>query len=261
MNEAETNSAHNRLILDRFSRTAVPFAEMPEHSEQRAMRLLLDAVEARPTDRALDVCCGPGLVACALAPSVEHVTGVDITPLMIEQAGRLQSRLGLNNMDWRVADVSALPFADESFSIVLSRYAFHHLLDPARVLREMVRVSRSGGRVLVADVYTTNDRQDEAFNRVERLRDPSHARALRLEELREMFDRARVTTDRTEFYRLEMELESLLTASRTEPDAAVEVRRLLEADIDRDDTGLSARREGGAIRFSFPVVILAGRKS
>ena len=54
----------------------------------------------------------------------------------------------------------------------------------------MVRVCRPGGRVCVADVYVTSDSQDEAYNRVELLRDPSHVRALRIEEYKTMFTKA-----------------------------------------------------------------------
>ena len=127
-------------------------------------------------DIALDVACGPGLVVCAFATVARHVTGVDITPAMLEQARALQQREGLTNVEWKLGDGTKLPFEDESFSLVLSRYAFHHFENPKAVLAEMVRVCQPGGRVCVADVYVTSDAQDEAYNRIELLRDPSHVR-------------------------------------------------------------------------------------
>jgi ubiquinone/menaquinone biosynthesis C-methylase UbiE len=70
---------------------------------------------------------------------------------MLEQAQSLAQKRGLTNIYWQKGDIELLPFTDDSFSIVLSRYAFHHFLNPDLVLSEMVRVCRPGGRILIAD--------------------------------------------------------------------------------------------------------------
>jgi ubiquinone/menaquinone biosynthesis C-methylase UbiE len=253
-------SDHNQLIVDQFTRMAAPFAEMPAHSDHTSMQLLIDSASITEDDRVLDVCCGPGLVSCAIAPRAGHVTGIDITPAMIEQAERLQHKQGLGNMSWVVGDVTTLPFPAASFSVVLSRYAFHHLLHPAGVLLEMSRVCRPGGLVVVADVFGNTEEQRTVYDRIEKLRDPSHVRALLLRELRDMFAEVGLAITRTEFYRLEVELEPLLAASRTAPEAAGEVRRLLADEVEVDRSGFAPRRIGSELRVSFPVVILAGQK-
>src|SRR5262249_33720598 len=124
---------------------------------------------------------------CAFAEVVRHVTGIDVTPAMTERAKALQRSKGLANLAWRVGEGPPLPFPDESFSLVFTRHSFHPLLDPQAVLAEMVRVCVPGGRVVVADVFTAGPDQAEAFNRMERLRDPSHVRALAIGELTGMF--------------------------------------------------------------------------
>jgi ubiquinone/menaquinone biosynthesis C-methylase UbiE len=73
---------HQRLILEQFTRQAVPFSQMQNHSPE----LLLAASGVGPTDTVLDVACGPGLMACVFAKVARHVTGIDLTPAMIEQA-------------------------------------------------------------------------------------------------------------------------------------------------------------------------------
>lgn len=259
MSNARSTTEHDRLIVDQFTRMAAPFAEMPAHSEQVSLRLLGEAAAIGREDRVLDVCCGPGIVSCALASDAAHVTGIDITPAMIDQARLLQRKKGLTNVAWEIGNVTALPFSDGAFSVALSRYAFHHLLDPSRVLSEMARVCEPGGRVALADVFVTSADQGAAYDRVEKLRDPSHVRALRLEELQSMFASAGLELTRTEFYRLAVDLDSLLSASRTLADAADQVRKLLVADVGRNQTGMEPKRVGGGIEFSFPVVILAGK--
>jgi ubiquinone/menaquinone biosynthesis C-methylase UbiE len=63
---------------------------MPAHSTYEADRLLIDMTGVGPADRVLDVACGPGLVACSLAEVARHVTGLDLAPAMIKQAGARQ---------------------------------------------------------------------------------------------------------------------------------------------------------------------------
>src|SRR4029077_9768027 len=97
---------------------------------------------------------GPRRVACSVAEVARHVTGLDLTPAMIEQAQARQRSKGLTNLTWLVGDAVPLPFPDASFSVVSTRYSFHHFLDPEAVLAEMVRVCSPGGRVAVIDVFT-----------------------------------------------------------------------------------------------------------
>ena len=254
------SSEHNQLIVHQFTRMAAPFAEMPAHSDQTSMRLLIDSAGIRNDDRVLDVCCGPGLVSCAIAPRAGHVTGIDITPGMIDQARQLQAKQQLENMTWAVGDVTTLPFPASSFSVVLSRYAFHHLLGPGAVLREIARVCRPGGRVVVADVFGTSEQQRAAYDRIEKRRDPSHVQALLLRELTDLYVSAGLKVSRTEFYRLGVELEPLLAGSCTAPAAADDVRRLLANDVEADQSGFAPHWVGSKLHLSFPVVILVGRK-
>jgi SAM-dependent methyltransferase len=249
-----------RLIVDQFTRQAVPFAEMPPHSNEESVRLLIDRAEIGPEDDVLDVACGPGLVACPLAEVARHVTGIDLTPAMIEQAQAKQRSKGLTNLTWLVGDAVPLPFPDAAFSVVATRYSFHHFLNPKAVLAEMVRVCRPGGRVAVIDVFTSSPEQAEAYNRVEKLRDPSHVRALSLEELTGLCNDAGLRDSKTSFFKLEMALETLLAASFPGPGDADRIRQTFAEDIGVNRLGLCAARKDGAIHFAFPIVILAGKK-
>ena len=123
---------------------------------------------------------------------------------MIEQARALEREQGLANVSWRVGDVLPLPFADGAFSIVTARYAFHHFLDPRAVLAEMKRVCAPGGRVLVADTDASSDPAKAAeLNRMEKLRDPSHVRAMPRAELMDLFRSVGLPAPRLTQYRLE----------------------------------------------------------
>ena len=253
-----TNKAdeHQRLILEQFTRQAVPFSQMQNHSPE----LLLAASGAGPADRVLDVACGPGLMACAFAKVARHVTGIDLTPAMIEQARVTQRTDGLTNLTWHVGDVQPLPFVDASFSLVFTRYSFHHFLDPKAVLAEMMRVCSPGGRVVVVDVFTSGPAQAEAYNHLEKLRDPSHVRALALDELTGLLTQAGLRDVRTQLYKHEVELEQVLQSSFPKPGDADNVRRIFADDLSVNRLGVGASLREGRIQYAYPIVVLVGIK-
>lgn len=249
-----------RRIVDQFTRQAVPFRRMPAHSHQDAFKLILNVSRIQRSDVVLDLACGPGLTACGFAEVAQHVTGIDLTPAMIEEARSLQWEKSLKNVSWHVGDVTALPYSDASFSLVFTRYSFHHMLDPRAVLAEMVRVCKPGGRVVVVDVYTSSPEQAEAYNHVETLRDPSHVRALGLDELTALFQDAGLQSITTDFYKLDVGLEQILASSFPNAGDADRIRQIFVDDLGCNRLGVDARRVDGAIRFAFPIVILVGQK-
>lgn len=112
-----------------------------------------DMLRLRPGASVLDVGCGVGEVCVELAERVApngRVAGVDLSEAMIEAARRTVASAG-KAVDLRVASVYALPFADGTFDAVRAERVFQHLDNPEAGLREMMRVTRPGGRLLVMD--------------------------------------------------------------------------------------------------------------
>jgi SAM-dependent methyltransferase len=252
-------ASHRDLILDQFTRQAVPFSTAPGIKDERALELLVEASGAGPEDTVLDVACGPGLVVAALARVARHATGIDVTPAMLARARELTA--GLTNVTLDHGDVLPLPYADGAFSVVVSRFAFHHFADPAAVLREMRRVCRPGGRVVVCDLTASDDpKKAAAFQEIEMLRDPSHVRALTLAELKALFETTGLATPTEAFYRLPFELEGLISRSFPRPEDVDTIRRAYTASADDDALGLATKKVGTEIRAAYSIVILAKRR-
>ncbi|MCC6179348.1 MAG: class I SAM-dependent methyltransferase [Chloroflexi bacterium] len=117
--------------------------------------VLISAAGVRPSQRVLDVGCGPGYFARLLAEVVGPdglVVGVDPSAEMIGYAHRKASRIG--QLQFQIGTAEALSFPDEQFDTVVSTLVMHHLPEDLRVpaLCEMRRVLRPGGTLLVADV-------------------------------------------------------------------------------------------------------------
>ena len=175
---------HTIVTIDQFTKQAIPFAQIPGHSS--ALDVLVDLAQPNVHDYVLDVACGPGLVACHFAIRVRSVTGIDVTPAMISEALKRSSEQGIENIKWQIGSATSLQLGDDLFDLVISRYAFHHLQDPLLGMKEMIRVCKPGGRVLVADVALPADKVD-AYDKLELIRDPSHTHALSRHEFAELF--------------------------------------------------------------------------
>jgi ubiquinone/menaquinone biosynthesis C-methylase UbiE len=252
-------ASHRDRILDQFTRQAAPFAAAAAIRNQEALNRIVQCAGAGPDDTVLDVACGPGLLACAFARVAQHSTGVDMTPAMLEQARKTQQEQGLNNVSWQPGDVYSLPFPSEQFSIVSSRFAFHHLQDPLLALKEMKRVCKPGGRIAVADMAPLPEKA-AALNAAEILRDPSHVRALPVDELRELFEQAGLAAPHVSSYRMEGELEDLLSRSFPNAGDADRLRTIFADSITENTLDLNTRLENGNIFYSFPVAVLVARK-
>ena len=148
----------------------------------------------------------------------------------------------------------------KSFTVVLTRYSFHHFLDPASVLAEMVRVCKPGGRVLVADLLLP-PAKIEAYDQMERIRDPSHVRVLAASELLGMFTRAGLVDIQQSGYQFELTLERLLQASFPKPGDTERVRAIFEADVGVDNLGIGVHRRDGEIQFAYPISVFVGTKT
>jgi SAM-dependent methyltransferase len=254
------NHDHDAVTLDQFTRQAAPFAAMPAHADADILDLIRLAARLTPTSRVLDVACGPGLVSLALAPHASHVTGLDVTPAMLDKARDLQRQRGHANLSWHLGRADALPYRDGSFDAVVTRWSFHHLLDPAAALTEMVRVCRPGGRVVVADVYTSSPQQAAEYDRLEKLRDPSHAHALVLDEFRRVVRASGLADVSEAFNRLPLAVDDLLASSFPTPGGADEFRRAGAEDVGTDRSGLGFHERDGRLFVSFPSVVIGGTR-
>jgi ubiquinone/menaquinone biosynthesis C-methylase UbiE len=192
---------------------------------------------------------------------VRHATGIDMTQAMLERARALAAEKGVANVTWREGEVERLPFPDGSFTIVVTRFAMHHFLDPAAVFGEMMRVCAPGGRIVVVDTYASDDPAKAAvFNRLEILRDPSHARSLTLPELKGLYRAASLGEPRASFYELRDTVTNLLARSFPNPGDETRIIDMFAAAIEGDSLGIPVHRAGEELEYAYPVAILAAER-
>jgi SAM-dependent methyltransferase len=258
-----TGREHLDRIRDRFTRTAGPFAQFAlaaraEETARMAAMVTSNFPQAE-TALAADLACGPGTFALALAARVGRVVGVDLTPAMLAHAREAAARAGGANLDFVCANAYALPFADGKLDIALCGYALHHLLAPERVIAEMSRVVRPGGRVAVVDLILAEEADSDAHNRIERSRDPSHATTLRASSLRLLLERAGLRLRDAEPRERQRDFDRWMQVAGWAPGSDVyqRTRRLMEAGISEGNTGFRPRRGPGDGKLEFTQTTLS----
>ena len=159
------------LVREQFTKTAQVFGDYAVAARGAEAGKLAEMVGAGKDDRAIDIACGAGTLALRFARLVRWACGVDLTPAILSRAKNLAAKEGLSNLQFTLCDAHRLPFADNSLDIAVTSYALHHMPDAPRVIAEMARVVRPGGRVGAIDIYVPEDQVvAERNDRIERAR-------------------------------------------------------------------------------------------
>lgn len=194
-----------------FTAQAESFSSSRVATDAEQLDAIIAIGDPRPGERWLEAACGPGLIARRLAPRVGEVHGYDVTPAMIAVARREAIAHGLENVRFEVGDATALPVPDGRFDGALTRFSIHHIPLPARMLRELGRVVRSGGRIVLADTIADAEPGAAAWSQtIERLRDPTHWASLSLPQMHATVERAGLAVEQETVIGLELDFDDWL---------------------------------------------------
>ena len=192
-----------------FSKHAGDYTKSESHAHGRDLARLIEVLEPKPSEVALDVATGTGFTALEVSKKVSQVFATDITSEMLEEAKKLALKEGANNIRFEKAEAASLPYNDCSFDIVTTRRAAHHFNDISQFLNEISRVLKPCGRLGLVDMSPIEGTQDFC-NLIERLRDHTHAKALTAAEWKIAMNQAHLSLTHIETQGEEISFEKWL---------------------------------------------------
>jgi len=194
-----------------------------ERHDELAARVRTLLAPLTGDERALDVGCGTGALAYALAPLVGEVVGVDADEDYLA-AARRDAPAGCTFV---VGDAETLPFPYGDFDLVGCLRVLHHVRRPELVVAEIARVTRPGGRILLADQLGDIDpTRSLELDRFERARDPSHTRLLPDADIRGYLDANDLVVTANEVVRERRDMERYLDVAGLEGETRERVARM-----------------------------------
>jgi ubiquinone/menaquinone biosynthesis C-methylase UbiE len=235
------------LVRARFTKTAEVFGDYAVTQRVDEADLLARMVNAGSRDLAVDLASGPGTLALRFARRVRWICALDFTPAILARARRTAAEEGLlGKFGFALGDAQSLPFADGSLDIAVTSYSLHHISEPSRVISEMARVLKPGGRAGLIDIVVPEDPTLRALNhRIEYVRDHSHWRSLAHREFLEMMSAAGLRITATEIREHPRNFDHWMHVAgwkRTDPEY-IEARGLMISSIGDDGANFHPRFE------------------
>lgn len=258
-----TKSENGATIQQAFTAQAAGFESgRMSFSKQDYLQYVVQKIAPAKSDAVLEVAAGTCACGRALAARAGHVACLDITPAMLAVGKAEAEKACLENMTFVLGDAAALPFLNASFSLVLSRLAFHHFPQWEPPFAEMVRVLRPGGRLVLIDMEAALEPLRETRDELERLRDPSHVRNLSRAEMLALYAHHGLEVTCCETTPISVDLQSWLALTHTPTEVCRRITACMESELQGGaPTGFAPYCTGGTIRFDQQWTLVIGRKA
>jgi ubiquinone/menaquinone biosynthesis C-methylase UbiE len=250
------------LVRKQFGANAAAYVTSTVHAQGESLARLVELTNPQPTWLVLDISTGAGHTALAFAPHVACVIATDLTPQMLEAAGKLAQERGITNVEFRLADAQRLPFDSNYFNLVTNRIALHHYPDMRAAIREMARVCQPGGLVALVDNIVPPQEDAAAFiNRFETLRDPSHHWAYSVAQLEDAFAEVQLAVVHSTTLPKSMEFEPWVRRMGASETTRAELRTMLLDAPEGARAFLAPTFVQDKLFFTLTEAILIGRKA
>ena len=254
-----TTRSHHDNVEKQFGSQANAYLTSTVHASGRDLQRLAERLSAFPQASVLDMGCGAGHASFAVAHQVKQVVAYDLSAQMLDVVAQAAKEKGLDNIATRQGYAESLPFEDGFFDVVISRYSAHHWHDVGRALREVNRVLKPGGVVIVMDVMSPGHPvRDIWLQTVEALRDTSHVRNYSSGEWLSLMNDANLIADTVLTDRLPLAFSSWVARMRT-PQVLIDAVRLYQQSASAEVQAYFALQQDGS--FTSDTIMVEAHKA
>lgn len=223
-------TAHDKNVTNQFGPRANAYVESAVHSRGDDLDQLTRITKDVAPGHALDLGCGGGHVAYAIAQHAKKVTASDLSSEMLAAVAATAKSKGFANIEIVQTSAEKLPFADASFDMLGCRYSAHHWQDVDAGFREARRVLKKGATAVFIDVYApAKPLLDTHLQSIELLRDTSHVRDYSISEWTDKLGRAGFGVNTFRTWRLRMDFPVWIARMATPQPLADAIRALQDA--------------------------------
>jgi ubiquinone/menaquinone biosynthesis C-methylase UbiE len=251
----------SRAVQEQFDSCAHHYLGSSQMADAELLELIVRLAAPQPVDQVLDVACGAGFLVSAFARHAARIEGVDLSGTMLKEAEQHARMLGHANTAFRKADSAALPFEDQTFTIVTCKLALHYFPDPGHSIAEMKRVLKPGGRIVMVDrVSSESHLQQEYHNRIEKLRTPSKTKVYATSEIRSLLEQQGLEIEHVRDYEQFQDVDEWLQTTGMSEDNQRNARALLLRSLIDDQAGLNLFSVSGRLKMTHRTVIMVAGK-
>ncbi|HHV63986.1 MAG TPA: methyltransferase domain-containing protein [Peptococcaceae bacterium] len=254
--------ANERLIKESFAKQADNFeSSAMSFSKEEYLAYTLKKMELCAKDIVLEVASGTCANGRAIAPNVDKVVCLDLTPEMLEVGRKKAEEQKLSNMLFVLGNAYEIPFLNNYFDVVFSRLAFHHFTDTKKAFAEMERVLKPGGKLVIIDMIATDELLRKQRDYYETLRDLSHVMNLSRQEITALYENVGMNIILQEVTDIEVSLNSWMELTKTPEDIRKQIQEAMECELNGgSQTGFYPYKKSGDIKFLQKWMITIGKK-
>jgi ubiquinone/menaquinone biosynthesis C-methylase UbiE len=250
---------HDQSILQSFSPNAEAYLTSAVHSAGADLDRLARSTAALDQPVVLDLGCGAGHVSFAVAPFAKEIVAFDLSTSMLDVVAATARERQLLNIGTKQGSVEELPFEDEQFDLLLSRYSAHHWNDVPQALNEARRVLKPNGKVCFVDVAgAPSPMLDTHLQSVELMRDPSHVRNYTRSEWLALFQAASFQPDVELEWRLDLEFSSWVRRIGTSAERIAAIHSLWSGAPSEVRTYFKLQDD---LSFEIDSIMISGRRA
>lgn len=250
------------IIKCEFTKQAKTFNDYQKSfSREDINRWALNKIGLNGKEKVLEVAAGTCAFGRSVAPFVDNVEELDITDAMLEVGKAEAIKAKIDNITFTVGEAENLPYTDNSFDIVMSRLAFHHFESIDIVLKEMCRVLKENGKLVIIDMEAREENLREKADKLEKLRDKSHVRCISKTEFFEELSKNNMNVLDSETIKIPVCLDSWMKLTNVDKNIRIEIENAINEDIScGEKTGFEPYIKDDDLYFNHKWMIIVAQK-